>query len=229
MKNKIIITVFMILAMSVMGCGTEGGDATGNTSSVVEESSVEESVAPESSEEESTEVVENTEESAENTEGAESESGSLSILQSIWATYEEENKFAVGGGDSSNMIMDAPGVFDATNAEELDVMLGFPTAQVDKIDDAASLMHMMNANTFTSGVYHVTDTANVQAVADALKENIMNRQWMCGFPDTLIIVTFDENYVMSAFGNAEVIEMFKNKTVSAYENANVLYEESLNF
>lgn len=230
MKKKLLVMLLMVMTMTFAGCGAnDDGNASDASSSIVEESGVEESVAPESSEEESTEAVESTEESVENIEGTESESGSLSILQNIWATYEEENKFAVGGGDSSNMIMDAPGAFDATNAEELDVTLGFPTAHVDKIDDAASLMHMMNANTFTAGVYHVTDTANVQAVADALKENIMNRQWMCGFPDTLIIVTFDENYVLSAFGNAEVIEMFKNKTVSAYENASLLYEESLNF
>ncbi len=218
MKKKIFVMLLMVLAVTFVGCGTKddsnASDASSSVESTVQEEGVEESVVPESSEEESAEATENT---------------ALSILQNIWATYEDENKFAVGGGDSSNMMMDAPGAFDAANTEELDVTLGFPAAHVDKIDDAASLMHMMNANTFTAGVYHVTDAANVQAVCDGLKENIMNRQWMCGFPDTLMILSIDGNYVMSAFGNAEVIETFKNKTISAYENANILYEESLNF
>ena len=88
-------------------------------------------------------------------------------------------------------------------------------------------MHMMNANTFTSGVYHVTNADDVSAVCDALKENIMNRQWMCGFPETLIIVTVDDNYVISAFGNGQIIETFKNKISGVYDNATVVYEESL--
>ena len=95
------------------------------------------------------------------------------------------------------------------------------------IDDAASMMHMMNANTFTAGAYHIADAANQQAFCDKLKDNIMNRQWMCGFPDTLIIVTIGDNYVVSAFGNAEVIETFKTKLTAEYPVAQVLYEENL--
>ena len=50
---------------------------------------------------------------------------------------------------------------------------------------------------------------------------------MCGFPETLIIVTVDDNYVISAFGNGQIIETFKNKTTSVFEDATVVYEESL--
>lgn len=210
MKKKIALLLLTVMTISLVGCGekdnTNGNDNAVNDGQVVEDSTLDDTT---------------------NNEGMETAEGATGILQTIWASYEEENKFAAGGGDSHNMVMDEPGAFDVTNTEELDATLGFPTDYADKIDDAASLLHMMNANTFTSGVFHVTDAENVNAIADALKENIMNRQWLCGFPETLIIVVIDDNYVLSAFGNGEVIETFKNKTTSAFENATVLYEESL--
>lgn len=213
MKKKIALLLLTVMTISLIGCGekdtTGGNDDAENNNQVVEDNVADDTV---------TDDTTNDNISAE---------GAAGILQTIWATYEEGNKFAAGGGDSNNMVMDEPGTFDITNTEELNATLGFPTDYADKIDDAASLMHMMNANTFTGGVYHVTNADDVTAVADALKENIMNRQWMCGFPETLIIVTVDDNYVISAFGNGEIIETFKNKTTGAFENATVVYEESL--
>lgn len=212
MKKKIALLLLTVMTMSLVGCGEKGN--TNSNDDANDNQMVQDNVADDT-------TNDNTNENQEVAEGA------AGILQTIWASYEDENRFSAGGGDSHNMVMDEPGVFDITNTEELDATLGFPTDYVDKIDDAASLMHMMNANTFTGGVFHVTNTEDVTAVADALKENIMNRQWLCGFPETLIIVVIDDNYVLSAFGNGEIIENFKNKTTSAFENATVLYEEGL--
>lgn len=151
----------------------------------------------------------------------------VDILNDVWAVYEEDEKFAIAGGDYENMVQDAPGTVNVSDGETLDALLGFPADSAGLIDDGASMMHMMNQNTFTAGVYHVTSADDVQAVADAVKENIMNRQWMCGFPDTLIIVSVGGEYVVSAFGAADVIETFKTKLATAYEVAEVIYEESL--
>ena len=208
MKKKIALLLLTTMAISLVGCGEK--DTTGNNDTVVEDS-----------------IVDDTTDTNDNTDTVVSVEDAEGVLNAIWATYEDDNKFAAGGGDSQNMVMDGPGKFDATNTEELDVTLGFPTDYADKIDDAASLMHMMNANTFTGGVYHVTNADDVSAVCDALKENIMNRQWMCGFPETLIIVTVDDNYVISAFGNGQIIETFKNKISNVFGDATVVYEESL--
>ena len=75
------------------------------------------------------------------------------LLTTVWNSYEEDEKFAIAGGDMTeeNMTEDAPGTFGITDADELDRMLGFPAADAEKIDNAASIMHMMNANTFTCG------------------------------------------------------------------------------
>ena len=149
------------------------------------------------------------------------------LLSNVWGTYTEAELFPIGGGDYENVVMDAPGKYDVSKAEEMDSVLGLPQSNAAMIDDAASMMHMMNANTFTCGAYHLTDASKQQAFADALKENIMNRQWMCGFPDTLLIASVGNEYVVSAFGNAEIMETFKTKLTAQYEAAEVMYEESL--
>ena len=216
MKKKIALLLLAVMTMSLVGCGekdtTGSNDDAGNNDTVVEDTVTDDTTDN---------TTDNTTDSDVTTDDA------AGVLKAIWATYEAENKFAAGGGDSQNMVMDEPGKFDVTNTEELDATLGFPTDYADKIDDAASLMHMMNANTFTGGIYHVTNADDVTAVCDALKENIMNRHWMCGFPETLIIVTVDDNYVISAFGNGQIIETFKNKISGVYSDATVVYEESL--
>ncbi len=149
------------------------------------------------------------------------------LLTQVWNSYDDADKFAIGGGDYGNIVMDAPGKFDVSMVEDLDAMLGLPQSSASMIDDAASILHMMNANTFTAGAYHVADTANQQTVVDSLKENIMNRQWMCGFPDTLIVAKVGSEYVVSAFGNAEIIENFKNKLSETFSLTDIVYEESL--
>ena len=153
----------------------------------------------------------------------------VDILNDAWAVYEEDEKFAIAGGDYENMVMDAPGTVNVSDGETLDALLGFPAASADKIDDAASLMHMMNQNTFTAGVYHVTKADDVQAVADALKENIMNRQWMCGFPDDLVIFSVGANYVVAVFGAEDIVDNFEDALESSYASTKTLYDEDLSF
>lgn len=152
----------------------------------------------------------------------------LELLNTVWAAYPEDQKFAVAGGDmtEANMNMEGPGVYGIEDTEGLDASLGFPAASVAKIDGAASLMHMMNANTFTCGAYHLVKAEDKDALVSELKENIMNRQWMCGFPDKLVIVSV-EDYVVAYFGNAEIIANFTTTLTTAYTQATVVCEESL--
>ena len=161
------------------------------------------------------------------TEAAVEITDSLEIFTTVWGTYGDEEKFSIAGGDYNNSVMDAPGAFNVSDVESLDAMLGVPADAASYVDDAASMMHMMNANTFTAGAYRVTDAANQQDFCDKLKDNIMNRQWMCGFPDTLVIVSIGDNYVVSAFGNAEIIDTFKTKLTAEYPMSEIVYEESL--
>lgn len=144
----------------------------------------------------------------------------LALLEEVWKTYGEEEKFAAAGGDGTeeNSRSDAPGNFGISDAETLDSMLGFPQDSVDMIDNAASLMHMMNQNTFTCGAYHLKNSSDIDALAAKLKDNILARRWMCGFPEKLVIVAVGD-YVLSYFGNGETVDLFTAKLTSAFAEA----------
>ena len=150
------------------------------------------------------------------------------LLNQVWDTFAEDEKFAVYGGDFGHLVDGKAGAFDLSDEESLVYSLLIPQENIAMIDGAASLIHAMNANTFTGAAFHVSDTANVQTLVDALKENIMNTQWMCGFPDTLNIFVVNGEYVVSTFGNAEIMENFKTKLTEVFgESAVVMVEESL--
>lgn len=152
----------------------------------------------------------------------------LELLETVWNSYADGEKFSAVGGDMSGetMTMDAPGKFDTADSAALDSTLGFPAGEADKIDDAASLMHMMNANTFTCGAFHVQDTAALDDVAAAVRENILNRQWLCGFPEKLVIVTVG-GYVVSFFGAGEIVDVFGEKLAAAYPAAETVCDEPI--
>ncbi len=152
---------------------------------------------------------------------------SLEIMDTVWAGFEEEEKFAAIGGDLNNPVDNAPGKYDISDTEGLTYTLNFPEEQLEQIDDCASLVHMMNANTFTGATYHVKDAKNIKSVADAVRENILGTQWMCGFPEELIIVQIGDDYLVVAYGNEDVIDDFEENLTEAYVDAKVLYEESI--
>ena len=151
----------------------------------------------------------------------------VDVLTKVWESFGEDETFFAMGGDMNNIVDNAPGVFDISDAEVLDSTLGYPQSSVALIDEAASLVHAMNANTFTAGAYHVAEASEIAMLIEDVKDNIMNRQWLCGFPDTLIIVQIGDDVIVTAFGNAELVENFKTKLTAAYEGAEVVVEESL--
>ena len=156
---------------------------------------------------------------------------SLEVLTTVWADFygedvPEEERMYIAGGGYENMVMDAPGTIDPADTDSLTGLLSFPADSVDLIDDAASMMHAMNANTFTAGVYHVVDAKDQQTLADSLKESIKNTQWMCGFPEVMIIAGINDDYVVTAIGNTDIVETFKAKLTEQY-GAVMIIEESL--
>ena len=151
----------------------------------------------------------------------------LTILNAIWNTYSDEEKFPAAGGDSEHAVDGAPGSFDASNADSLSYLLTFPADDASLIDSAASLVHMMNLNTFTCGAFHVADANNVTRLADDLRTTIQAKHWMCGFPDKLVIVTVGQS-VLSVYGNEELVNTFRDKLLTSYSAATAVYDEAIN-
>ncbi len=152
----------------------------------------------------------------------------LDLLTTVWNSYADDEKFPAAGGDMTeeNAVMDAPGRFGLDDTEILDSTLGFPAAKADSLSGAASLMHMMNATTFTCGAYEAKNADETADLAAAVKDNILQRQWMCGFPDKLVIVTIDQ-YIVAFFGENAIMDTFQDKLMEAYPSAQIVCDEPI--
>lgn len=148
----------------------------------------------------------------------------IEIMDAVFGAYEEADKFAVYGGNQENPVMDAPGKFDVTKTEELSYVLGLPEAMASDIEDAASMVHMMNGNVFTGAAYRLKDGVDMNSFAEEARTKILATQWMCGQPETLVIIKVDGSYVITAYGAAETIETFKNNALSTLEGSEVIIE-----
>ena len=148
------------------------------------------------------------------------------LLTTVWDSYTDDEKFPAAGGDYTTPVEDAPGAVDISDADNLNYMLTLPVEDASKIDGAAALSHMMNANTFTCGAFHITSKDDVEAVAQDLRDAIQSKQWMCGFPDKLVIFTYDQ-YVVSLYGDEELVNTFRDKFTAAYSDSVVAYDEAI--
>lgn len=220
MRKLLVMLLMAVMTCSLFACNKEEVENVPSEEIVSEESSNSEEVSEEDSTENSDVAT---------SEDASAESGAtVTILADIWNAYGEADKFPAMGGDYTNMVDGAPGAMDVANTADMAALIYVPEANAADIDEAASLLHGMMLNNFTGAALHLTDASNMDAFTTALKENILGTQWMCGFPDTLVIYTVNEEYVVYAFGNVDIIGTFKNKVAEVYgENATLVAEENL--
>lgn len=153
---------------------------------------------------------------------------SAALLNSVWAKFDDASKFAVMGGDFENAVSDEAGLFNIADVENLTATFHITEDSIALVDEVGSMIHAMNANTFTAASYHLKDSANAEALANSLKDSIKSTQWMCGFPDKLIIYTVSDEYVVAVFGNNDAIESFKTNLEAVYgDSATLNAEEAL--
>ena len=148
------------------------------------------------------------------------------LLTTVWDSYTDDEKLPASGGDYTTPVEDAPGAVDISDADNLNYMLTLPVEDASQIDGAAALSHMMNANTFTCGAFHITSKDDVDTVAQDLRDAIQSKQWMCGFPDKLVIFTYDQ-YVVSLYGAEDLVDTFRDKFTAAYSDSVVAYDEAI--
>ena len=155
----------------------------------------------------------------------ETPASALEVLENIWALYGEDEKFFAMGGfklDEEEIpvsVDGAPGKVE--DNDYLNYTLLVPAEQT--VTEAASLMHAMNANTFTGAAYMVSD---VEAFATAMQNAVQNNQWMCGFPEQLLIANVG-GVVVVAFGNGEIMTTFQGHLETAYAGAEILVNEAI--
>lgn len=141
----------------------------------------------------------------------------LELLTNTWNGIAEDDRFYVIGGDYSeeNMVENAAGVYSTADLSELDRVLGFPEAEGSKVLAAASLTHGMLANNFTLGAYQIAAGTDMDTLANALVENIQARQWMCGFPEQLLVAYYGD-CLIGGFGLTEQLGSFETALKTAY-------------
>lgn len=152
----------------------------------------------------------------------------LTILNTVWASYSEDEKFPAAGGDYSeeNMTDGKPGKVSLEKPSEIEYLLTLPASVIEEADDAASLFHMMNGNTFTCGVLHLKDAGQLDAAAGEVKTYVMNTQWMCGFPDKLVVASLD-GYLISVFGAEDLVDTFRDKLQTAYPGTQIVSDDPI--
>ncbi len=215
-KKSLLLLLIAAYSISVTACGGKDNSDKSDKSESSSMISTTQSAAGEST--------------SENSSGASSSdsqpANSVELLDKVWGAYGEDDKFSVSGGDATVANMKGPGKYSMEDSQAVDSALGFPAAEAGKVEDAASLMHMMNANTFTCGAFHIKNENDITELAVAVKDNIMKRQWMCGFPDKLVVIKVD-SYIVEAFGEEEIINTFKTNVSKAYPDATVISEEPI--
>ncbi len=222
MKKILALLMATLMVFSLVACAKDDTKAPAEGNDVQNEADTNENNEADTNENEASADSEADTNTTENNAAAE---GATKVLSDIWSKFADDQKFAIGGGDVNNMTMDAPGKYDITLTEDMDVSLGLPAAQAANIDDAASLLHMMNANMFTGAAYHLTEGTDATAFANAFKDNLDGRQWMCGRPEALIAISYN-GYVITAFGSQMNIDNFKTAALSL-EGAEVIFEEEI--
>lgn len=146
------------------------------------------------------------------------------MLSAVWADLAEDEKYYVQGGDMDNSVEDDAG--EVKNAEFMTFNLLLAEDLHSQVDDVASIIHGMNANSLTLGMYHMTKDADVDAFAKAMREAIMNNRWMCGFPEKMFIASVD-GFVLVGYGLLDNIDSIATHFAKVYPESKVLYHEDI--
>lgn len=229
MKKIASIILAAVIAITLVSCGgrdNNGGDVSGN----VTDNSTDDSDRTDSDSDSNSDSDSDSDSGDDSSGNGETDGiggGANGVLKAIWDKYGEDDKFSAAGGDMENAVMDGPGSFNMENIEDLNSTLGLPADQANNVTDTASLMHMMNANTFTSACYKLKEGTDTKEFSDALKNNVMARQWICGTPETYLAMNVSDEYIISAFGANDLIQTFKNNAIEAIGTISVITEEPI--
>lgn len=228
MKKIILIALSVLMVFSVVACGK---DPAGQEDTSV---TVDTSTIPEDTSTTSASETEDTKPSDEPAKGADEMLNATidqfaEILSPLFEAPADDVKGAfVGGYFSEDETTIKTGAAGKTPIDAEEAATTFKTVSLitdesfAKLDDAAVFHHMMNMNTLAVASMKVANAADVESVANSLKESVGgNEVWICGFPERYVIITID-TYVISAYGNADMVNAVKTAVTGTYTNAAVV-------
>jgi hypothetical protein len=151
------------------------------------------------------------------------------VINKVVDTYGEDEKFFAIGGDMENPVDNKAGLMNLSDTETINYMLHTNDDLLKEVDEVASYVHAMNANTFTSGAFKLKSAGNAETFATSLKDSVLATQWMCGFPEKIVIFTVNGgDYIVYAIGNGDAVEYFKTQLTTVMgESATVITDEAV--
>lgn len=216
MKKLIALMMVLAIIASFAACGTEKKETEDTTTTTTE--NVTEDTTPDTTEKVTTDT--------DNELVIGEDTAALEIMEYAWVALGGERQPAVIGGHFSAEYTTGPYTYELTYAEDLAATLLLPEDQMDKVTDAATAVHMLNANSMTAGVIKLAEGTDVKAFADAVADRIVNNQWMCGFPEKMAIIQINEDYLFITYGLYELIDPMVEGLSSDW-TMNELYNRSL--
>ena len=155
-----------------------------------------------------------------------SNSTALELLEPIWMGLGGEHQPAAYGGHFSEEYSSGPATYELTYADELANVLMLPADKMDSVEDAATVVHLLNANSMTAGVVKLKEGTDVKAFADAVADRITNNQWICGFPEWMSVVQINDNFLFIAYGVYDLVAPMVENMDSSW-NTKELYNRPL--
>ncbi len=212
--KKLIALLLALTMVAAMAAGCANDDANTTTEGTTEGTTTEA-------------TTETTTEAADDTTvgGDVAQTGAVAVLGNIWGKYAEDEKFMAFGGDATNMVDGQPGA--ATDVDDIAAKLLISAEDQEKVTEIAALYHGMMLNNFTAAAFKLAEGQDAAAFAETVHTAILGNQWMCGFPDQLIIAVVDGEYVVMAFGGIDFIPVFKTHLIEAYADADIKYAEDI--
>lgn len=213
--KKRVLTLLLATTM-VFGLVACGGDKTSSETGT--ETQVETTEGAEAGTE--TNVAEGTENvAAPNVELMYSTS---TLLTNVFDTYADEDKVPFGAIIGEEYVEGVPAEI---NLEELDIYVNntkFPAAYNENIAEISTVIHSMNANTFTSVAIKLDGVEDIDTLKADLVESINTARWICGIPEVILTADDGENLVY-AFGATDIVTKFAETLAEV--NANMVVDE----
>ncbi len=159
------------------------------------------------------------------------------LLQIIFDGYNaaqatDDTKLWVGGGNINNFDTvnpEGPAAFVALADEDYEQNLAVPTAEVAKIASAASMFNLMNTNNFNCYTIQFNAGTDVDASIEAIKANILARQWICGAPEKLVIAKMPGDCILVVWGAVQfggIVDPFAASIPTLVEGATAVVEHT---
>ena len=229
MKKLIALLLVLVMAVAMVACNANTNTTAGNNGTTAGNNEP---------------TGGNNEPTGGNTENVEPAKGADEMLNAAVDKFagimaplfemsaEDVKNFFGGGYFSEDETTIKAGAAGKTPIDVEDAVLNFKMISLitddafAKLDDAAVFHHGMNINTLAVSSMKVADAANVESVANSLKNSVGgNEIWQCGFPERYFVITID-SYVISAYGNADMVNAMKTAITETYANAVVVADEA---